>query len=229
MLPGAALRLRPRGVLVDAAGVLITPTQPLADTYCAHAARHGVVGLTPELVSSRFRAAFAESAGAPAALRYVGDGAPFWRRMVARCCGSESDALFRSLFEHFAQPHAWAVAHNAAPALGRLRAAGVRLALVSNFDTRLRPLLAAHDGLDAAFDTLAISAEVGAEKPDARLFLAACAALGVPPGLCLHLGDDPEADVRGALAAGVAQAWLWPRDCASFDDLADRVCAAPPG
>ncbi len=63
------------------------------------------------------------------------------------------------------------------------------MAVVSNFDTRLRPLL--HSlGLDCLFDSLIISAEHGIEKPNPRLFEAACEELGVDPADAVHVGDD---------------------------------------
>jgi putative hydrolase of the HAD superfamily len=45
-------------------------------------------------------------------------------------------------------------------------------------------------------------------KPDARIFAAACARLGLPAGAVLHAGDDLHTDVGGALAAGLRAAWV---------------------
>ncbi len=68
-------------------------------------------------------------------------------------------------------------------------AAGLKLAVVSNFDTRLRPLLDALE-LSPLFDTIVVSAEVGAEKPNPLLFETACSQLGIDPEEALHVGDD---------------------------------------
>jgi FMN phosphatase YigB (HAD superfamily) len=43
--------------------------------------------------------------------------------------------------QHFAKGDAWKVADGAVDALEHLRTAGVKLAVVSNFDSRLRPVL----------------------------------------------------------------------------------------
>lgn len=50
--------------------------------------------------------------------------------------------------------------------------------------------------------------EHGAAKPDASIFLAACARLELPPGLVLHVGDHHEMDVAGACRAGLRSCWL---------------------
>ena len=66
---------------------------------------------------------------------------------------------------------------------------GLKLGIVSNFDTRLRPILKGL-GLDQLFDTIVISAEIGVEKPNPIIFEAACQELGVLPEEAVHVGDD---------------------------------------
>ena len=61
--------------------------------------------------------------------------------------------------------------------------------MVSNFDTRLRPILDEMQ-LTELFDAVVISAEVGAEKPNPLIFETACARLGVAANETLVLGDD---------------------------------------
>jgi putative hydrolase of the HAD superfamily len=51
-------------------------------------------------------------------------------------------------------------------------------------------------------------AQAGAAKPAAAIFHEAARRLGVAPGAVLHVGDDPQADVAGAMAAGLRSAWL---------------------
>lgn len=66
---------------------------------------------------------------------------------------------------------------------------GIKLAVVSNFDTRLRSILE-ELGLVDLFDCVVISAEVGAEKPNPVIFEKACSMLGVTAAQSLVLGDD---------------------------------------
>ena len=72
------------------------------------------------------------------------------------------------------------VSAGAFPAVHKLRKRGVKTAIISDFDTRLRELVQSY-GMDRAFDEIICSAEVGAEKPDPRIFQAACDRLGVEP------------------------------------------------
>jgi FMN hydrolase / 5-amino-6-(5-phospho-D-ribitylamino)uracil phosphatase len=63
-------------------------------------------------------------------------------------------------------------------------------------------------GLDHLFVCKISARDVGAPKPDPRMFREACARLGLSPGDVLHVGDDVERDVRAALLAGLGAAWV---------------------
>lgn len=90
--------------------------------------------------------------------------------------------------------------------LATLRSRGYRLALVC--DTGVRPgeivrgLLAAHGVLER-LDALAFSDEVGAPKPDPRMFEAVLSALGADPARSVHVGDLVPTDVLGGHRAGM--------------------------
>jgi putative hydrolase of the HAD superfamily len=99
--------------------------------------------------------------------------------------------------------HLWsAVTPGSGESLSRLRAAGLRLGVVSNSDGRVEQALQAA-GLRQYFDVVVDSALVGVEKPDPRIFEAALGALGVAPEEALYVGDLYEIDVVGARAAGI--------------------------
>jgi HAD superfamily hydrolase (TIGR01509 family) len=87
-------------------------------------------------------------------------------------------------------------------ALDRLRAAGLRLGVVSNSDGRVEEALRAA-GIDDRFDVILDSTLVGVEKPDPAIFRAALAALDVGPEEALYVGDLYDVDVVGARAAGI--------------------------
>ena len=91
---------------------------------------------------------------------------------------------------------------DAAPALRELRARGLMLYVVSNWDCSLREALASA-GLLELVDGAISSAEAGAAKPDPAPFRAALAAAGCEPEEAVHVGDSEENDVAGARAAGV--------------------------
>ncbi|HYQ11874.1 MAG TPA: HAD family hydrolase [Solirubrobacterales bacterium] len=99
---------------------------------------------------------------------------------------------------------------DAAPALAELRALGVQLVCVSNWDYSLPDVLA-RVGLADELDGVLTSAAVGARKPDPRLFEAALEVAGCAADEALHVGDAPTEDVEGARAAGI-RALLIDRD-----------------
>lgn len=86
----------------------------------------------------------------------------------------------------------------AAAASCTLQRAGVRVAVVSNWDVGLHEHLAAL-GLELPVFT---SAAAGAPKPAPAVFALALAHLGVEPGRAVHVGDS-DADREGAAAAGM--------------------------
>ncbi|GBF87825.1 haloacid dehalogenase-like hydrolase domain-containing protein [Raphidocelis subcapitata] len=211
---------RVKALLVDAAGTLLIPSESVTDVYLRAAARHGVVGLSEAEVLDNFRRAYNTPWGG-SQLRYVDDARPFWRHIVSRSLGSSDEALFEEVYSYYSEARAWRLAPGAVAALTKLRAAGVKLAVCSNFDTRLRPVLAGL-GVDQLFDAIIVSAEVGAEKPSPIIFEAAVQQLGVAPPECVHVGDDRRNDVWGGRDAGVT-AWLWGSDVHTFDEVARRV------
>jgi len=96
------------------------------------------------------------------------------------------------------------------PALGRLRALGVPVAIVSNSEGKIEELLD-HLGVLGAFDLVIDSGVVGVEKPDPRIFRLALDRFGVAGERTLHVGDTFGPDVLGARAAGVRVALVDPR------------------
>lgn len=105
-----------------------------------------------------------------------------------------------ALHERHTTPDLWRQYPDAAGVLETLRGRGVAVGVVSTMGWDLRPVFRAH-GLDQYVDTYVLSYEHGIRKPDARLFSAACDALGAEPVETLMVGDDRGAD-GGAAALG---------------------------
>jgi HAD superfamily hydrolase (TIGR01509 family) len=120
------------------------------------------------------------------------------------------------------------------PSLARLRAAGLRLAAVSNANGTLRVLFD-RLGFTPAFDVILDSQVEGVEKPDPRLFRLALERLGEPAEAALHVGDFYNVDVVGARAAGIRpilvdEAGLYPEaDCPRVQSLAELAAHLVPG
>lgn len=94
------------------------------------------------------------------------------------------------------------------PCLEWLRAAGVRIAAVTNASGGHQRKKLDDLGLARFIDHIAIAGEVGAAKPDPLIFHSACAALGCEPGEAVHVGDRLETDAVGARDAGLTGIWL---------------------
>jgi putative hydrolase of the HAD superfamily len=95
------------------------------------------------------------------------------------------------------------------PALARVRALGVRVAIVSNSEGMLEDLFQ-ELGLTESFDLVLDSGVVGIEKPDAAIFRLALDHFDLPPARVLHLGDTFATDVVGARAAEIRVALVDP-------------------
>jgi HAD superfamily hydrolase (TIGR01509 family) len=99
-------------------------------------------------------------------------------------------------------PSCFGVFPDALKALPALRARGIPVAVVSNWQSGLSHFCA-ELGLGDAFEHVLSSADFGVEKPDERIFLEACNRLGVPPERTLHVGDTHLDDYIGAESAGL--------------------------
>ena len=84
-----------------------------------------------------------------------------------------------------------------------------RLGIVSNFTGNLQPCLEELD-LARLFTVVSDSTVVGWSKPDARIFAHTLAALEVPAERAWMVGDNFEADIRGAASLGMRTCWLAP-------------------
>jgi putative hydrolase of the HAD superfamily len=198
-----------RAVLLDALGTLLTfdPPAPRLRT----ALREGLgVEVSDEVAQAAMRAEIAyyrahlhEGGDAPGLVDLRRRSAAAMEPVLGFDPGV--DVLLAAL--HFrAYP-------DAAPALRALRVQGRRIVVVSNWDVSL------HERLDETrltplVDGAVASAELGHAKPEGAIFAHALQLAGAAPAQALHAGDSPEADVAGALAAGL-RAVLVDRDSAA--------------
>lgn len=109
---------------------------------------------------------------------------------------------FETLYRRFGDPAVWRFYADVRPALEKIRERGLRIGVISNWDTRLRRI---SDGLGLTplVDFLIISAEAGVRKPSEGIFRMALERAGVRPEEAVHVGDLPEEDGEGARRAGV--------------------------
>ncbi|AZB71958.1 HAD-IA family hydrolase [Synechococcus elongatus] len=115
--------------------------------------------------------------------------------------------FFHALYRYFQGPEPWFVYDDVWPLLDYWRDRGVALGIISNFDSRIYPVLDSL-GLAPYFSSVTISPEVGAAKPDRLVFATALAQQQCQPHQAWHIGDSFREDVRGAQAAGLQPIWL---------------------
>jgi len=202
-----------KAVLFDAAGTLFRLRVPVGVVYLETARRFGFdspVG-GEEVLGDAFarclRARPPLAFGKQPPYRVAALEFDWWRELVREVFApygpfARFDEFFQCLFEEFSSCRHWMLERGCVDLLGRLREAGARLAVVSNFDSRLPSVL---EGLGIArfFDVIVVSSHCATAKPDPGIFLTACTRLGVPPAEALHIGDSPLEDFHGAQSAGL--------------------------
>ena len=109
-----------------------------------------------------------------------------------------------------------------------LQAAGYRLGMVTNGDSRGQREKIARFGLGPHFEHVLIEEEVGSGKPAPEIFLRAAAAFSLPPADIWMTGNDLERDVAGAKAVGMTGVWVNPASSPPFDGdvVPDHVIGA---
>lgn len=208
MIPGEV-----RVIFFDAVGTVIFPEPPAAEVYAAVAARYGS-RLSLAKIGRRFRDVFRreEEFDLRSGLRTDEEREERrWRHIVAAVLHDvcDGEACFRELFEHFSRPQAWVCAPDAGTTLAELARRGYRLGMASNYDRRLRSVVAGLPEL-RPLEHLVISSEVGWRKPAPEFFAAVVRQAGVPAGEILFVGDDPVNDEKGARGSGLRTLLLDP-------------------
>ena len=184
-----------KAITFDVGGTLIEPWPSVGHVYAEVAEAHGVE-FTPDDLNGRFRAAWK-------AKRNFQHSRSDWAALVrATFRTPEADMFFDELYDRFASAKVWRVFDDVRPALLRLKGEGMKLAIISNWDERLRPLLDQLE-LTAFFDAIVVSSEVGHCKPSPEIFREALRLLGLRAEQVLHVGDSETEDVLGAQGVGL--------------------------
>jgi putative hydrolase of the HAD superfamily len=121
-------------------------------------------------------------------------------RIEGLTCGR--DQWFGSLYREFGKPETFRIFPEAPSVLGKLREKGIRIGLISNWDSRLEGILAG-TGLSELLDTVVISSLVGYSKPHPRIFEIAMEEHGLSPDEAVHVGDSYGDDIEGAKGVGM--------------------------
>lgn len=126
-------------------------------------------------------------------------------------CTGDLKLLARRMFDEYIMDDAWQVDPQAWDLLRFLANRRIALGIVSNGTGQVRHALR-NFGLTSWIRTVVISEEEEIEKPDPRIFHLAMARLGPRANESVFVGDLPEADMAGALAAGMRGVLIDRRD-----------------
>ncbi len=198
-------------ICLDAGHTLLYADPPAPVLYARAMSRLGRA-VTPEEVAPAFADTWAamQQDSPPGEDRYGGgpEGERAWwglfvRRVLVRL-GHDApwQPVLEELWAAFAEPSLWRTYPEVHPTLAALRQRGLRLAVVSNWDSRLPEILA---GLDLVryLDAVTVSRIEGIEKPNPEIFRRTLERLGTTPNAAVHVGDSPIEDYRGARSAGL--------------------------
>jgi|BarGraNGADG00312_1021997.scaffolds.fasta_scaffold01559_3 putative hydrolase of the HAD superfamily len=135
------------------------------------------------------------------------DASEMWSELYALVLeeiGVDGDyqVIGRAIYDHFGDGDRWRTYPDVVPVFETLKREGYRMALVSNWDSRLAKLCF-DMGLDRYLDSVLSSASIGLIKPNPVIYQVACERLKVEPGHAVHVGDHYYADVLGSRSVGI--------------------------
>jgi len=209
--------MRFSAVFFDAGETLVHPHPTFPDLFARVLASEGVA-VDPATVHQRAAVVF-ERFHAAAEAKTLWTTSPersraFWHdvyEILLADLGVERPELVDVVYRAFTDLSNYALFEDVAPVLEELRATGLTLGVISNFEEWLDGLLEAV-GVRSAFDVRVISGIEGIEKPDPRIFEVAMERAGVEPSRSVYVGDNPEFDVEPALAVGMFPVLIDRRD-----------------
>jgi putative hydrolase of the HAD superfamily len=205
-------------VFFDAGETLVHPHPTFADLFATILRREGH-DVDPETVRARIHVVtdrFAKAARENELWTTSREKSRrFWHDVYAiffeQLGIADSNGLIDTVYGEFTDMANYALFDDVVPALERLRAAGLRLGVVSNYEEWLERLLERLEVL-SFFDVRVISGVEGIEKPDPRIFRLGMERAGVTPERSVYVGDNPALDVDPALAIGMHAVLIDRRD-----------------
>ena len=197
-----------KAVFFDAGGTLFYPYPSVGEIYSRVALGYGCPATSDEL-EHLFKKAWFKRDGLAALVSHSSEKIEkeWWRGLVEEVFSQVGGvrnfgAFFEELYEVFGRPHVWRLYPETQEVLEELKRRGKRLAIVSNWDSRLFNLC---EGLSLKkyFDLILASAVFGAAKPNPSIFQEALRQLHVAPHEAVHIGDSFEDDIQGARLTGI--------------------------
>ncbi|MBN2028142.1 MAG: HAD-IA family hydrolase [Actinobacteria bacterium] len=197
-------------VFFDAGETLIHPLPSFPELFLSVCAENGLEADLDHLrtttrklmagVEDRQRYGYTFSNEASKSRRFWLD---FYGSLVRELGYAHEDGLLpEALYQTFSDPSNYGEYHDVRETMEEFRRRGLRMGLISNFETWLEDLL--EDlGLMEFLEVLVISGREEYEKPHPRIYELALERSGADPGRSLHVGDSPISDYDGARDAGM--------------------------
>ena len=199
-----------KAVFFDVGGTMIRVHPSVGDVYATHARDFGFSG-TPDELNEGFRSQWKKMGGIESLGNKSGLEAEekFWKDLVFEVFQplgglNRFDEYFELIFEVFRDGSNWKIHEDVIESriFEKLKARGIILGVISNWDSRLTSTL---DSLELTdhFKFILPSAVVGSAKPDKKIFAEAIRLSGVEPHEACHIGDEVKTDFDGARNAGI--------------------------
>lgn len=115
---------------------------------------------------------------------------------------NDPEAAAELVMNQVFDPKLWPMVPGAIETLSALKDRGIKLAVVSNWDSLLRGVLDALE-ISPLLEAIVLSGEVGVSKPDPEIYRIALQKLGVSPEETVHVGDSEENDRQAAQLIGI--------------------------
>ena len=207
-----------RAVLFDVGETLVHPAPSFPELFSTVVATEGQTR-SPDAVIDASRAVFHRFSEAARDVELWTTSpersARFWKSVYERMLGEldipDDGHLADVLYATFTDPANYALFDDVVPTLDELEAAGLVLAIVSNFEAWLEDLLGTL-GVRDRFGVRVISGREGVEKPDLRIFELALERLSLDAADAMYVGDNPEFDVAPASTLGMTPVLIDRRD-----------------
>ena len=200
-----------KALFFDAVGTLFKVRGTVGGIYAEVAGRYGVHASAPEL-DEGFKRGFKKID------RLVYENFPreqwdqaereWWFHLVHEVFSGLNripepyETYFEDVYRTFQDPRSWEIYPDVLEHLTILKKRGYIIGIISNFDRRIFPICNGL-GLTECVDSIHLPRDVGAAKPDPRIFQAALTQHQLLPHQAVHIGDHPVEDVDGAKLAGL--------------------------
>lgn len=197
--------MKTKAVIFDLVGTLIYVKDSVGTVYSNVASGFGY-DTDPELLNEAFNRVFSSKVPPSGGNEKEKE---WWREIVQEVfktsgydLGESFNSVFEAIFKEFSGGTSWGIYPDVESTFLNLKMQGLKIGLISNFDSRLETLLEEIE-LKKYFDLLVYSGKLGLSKPNPQIFLYALKELDLIPEEVIYVGDDLNNDYYPAFNLGI--------------------------